>query len=179
MFAQKGYAETTLADIAQHAGTQAGSLYYYFESREHIVRQVLGRAAEAMRDNVAEVVAAMDAGASFRDRISTGVRVHLQIYHSGNPFIDSYNRIIDEVPVEMRNEHALTRRSYADFWQDLIVGAQQAGELRAGLDPTVARLLLFGSVFWSHAWYDPKGPLSLDAIADQLLLTFFDGASER
>ena len=176
-FARKGYAETTLSDIAQEAGTQPGSLYYHFESREHIVRELIRKATEEVHAIVAEVLDAMDQQASYRERITAGVRSHLAIYHSGNPFIAAYTRIIDEVPPDMRNQTLSVRKSYADLWQDLIVGAQQAGELRADLDPTVARLLLFGSVFWTHAWYRDGGRLSLEAIADQLLSTFFDGAA--
>src|SRR5690242_10810093 len=39
--AEQGYSEAKLSDIAEEAGTHAGSLYYYFPSREHLMEEVL------------------------------------------------------------------------------------------------------------------------------------------
>ncbi len=53
IFRQKGYAATRLADIAAAADTQAGSLYYHFDSKEQLLDEVLerghGRVAETRR----------------------------------------------------------------------------------------------------------------------------------
>ena len=41
MFHQSGYAETSLADIAEKAGAQGGSLYYFFKTKEKLLEAVL------------------------------------------------------------------------------------------------------------------------------------------
>jgi AcrR family transcriptional regulator len=38
LFATRGYAETTMRDIAKKAGTSLGNSYYYFPSKEHFVQ---------------------------------------------------------------------------------------------------------------------------------------------
>lgn len=43
LFARRGYAAATLADLAQAAGYAAPSLYRYFESKEEIFRSLLER----------------------------------------------------------------------------------------------------------------------------------------
>ena len=42
LFAAKGVAETTMAEIADGAGLQQSSLYYYFRSRDAILEEILG-----------------------------------------------------------------------------------------------------------------------------------------
>ena len=41
LFREKGYKATTLRDVAEHAGMGAGSLYYHFDSKDAILREVL------------------------------------------------------------------------------------------------------------------------------------------
>ena len=42
LFAAKGVSETTMAEIADGAGLQQSSLYYYFRSRDAILEEILG-----------------------------------------------------------------------------------------------------------------------------------------
>ena len=41
MLARRGYAGTMLAEVAEEAATQSGSLYYHFDSREELIEEVL------------------------------------------------------------------------------------------------------------------------------------------
>ncbi|MEW8979887.1 MAG: TetR/AcrR family transcriptional regulator [Symbiobacterium sp.] len=53
LFAEKGYAEATNAEIAKEAGVTAAALYYYFPSKEELfraaVRQHIGRFVPTLR----------------------------------------------------------------------------------------------------------------------------------
>src|ERR1700704_2134968 len=42
LFAAQGVGETTMAEIADGAGLQQSSLYYYFRSRDAILEEILG-----------------------------------------------------------------------------------------------------------------------------------------
>jgi TetR/AcrR family transcriptional repressor of nem operon len=44
LFRQKGYRNTTMADIAQATGLLKGSLYYYYPSKEKLASAILSRA---------------------------------------------------------------------------------------------------------------------------------------
>jgi hypothetical protein len=61
------------------------------------------------------------------------------------------------------------------MWNDLIVEAQAAGQVRKSINASVARMLLFGSVTWSPVWLDPNGERSINEIADLLVDIFFIG----
>jgi hypothetical protein len=44
-----------------------------------------------------------------------------------------------------------------------------SSRLQPGFDPSVVRMLVMGALTWVAEWYDPKGPMSPDDIADELM----------
>lgn len=57
LFATKGYAETTVADIAEGAGVAKGTFYLYFPSKEHCVAALKTRLAEGLVERFLSVLA--------------------------------------------------------------------------------------------------------------------------
>jgi TetR/AcrR family transcriptional regulator, transcriptional repressor for nem operon len=48
LFWEKGYSETSMMDVFKRSGVSAGSMYYYFKSKEELLIGVLDRLAEIM-----------------------------------------------------------------------------------------------------------------------------------
>jgi AcrR family transcriptional regulator len=178
LFRQKGYSEVTLDRIAAAAGTKAGSLYYYFRSREHLVQEVLALSMERTEVRVRARLAALPPQATFRDRIATAVREHLEQILLLDDYTVAFTRIIDQVPARVRRHAADSTRAYGRLWNELMRGAQKAGELRSDLDTSVSRMLLLGGMTWTLEWYK-AGPLSPAQIADHAVTLFFEGMETR
>jgi AcrR family transcriptional regulator len=60
LFARKGVASTTVRDIGRAVGMLSGSLYYYFDSKEAIVAEILFEYLRPMLDAFDEVVVKYD-----------------------------------------------------------------------------------------------------------------------
>jgi AcrR family transcriptional regulator len=71
MFAERGYGQTTVRDIADAAGILSGSLYHHFDSKESMVDEILRTFLDELFARYREVV---DAGRSTRTRPSTSRR---------------------------------------------------------------------------------------------------------
>lgn len=179
VFAERGYQGATLAEIAELAGTQAGSLYYHFDSREHLVDEMLRLALSLVTERVQEAIAALPDGATALDRIRAGVVAHLVPMLEGNDYSGAYNKITNQLPEVLRRATEQREQKYADMWQRLITDGQRRGELRRDIDPTVFRLLLFGAITRSSEWFNPDGRLTAEQITDELLKIFIDGAGGR
>ena len=174
-FAERGYSATTLSDIAAAAGTQAGSLYYHFDSRDDITREVLKGSMTMVMDQVREAWARLPADAPAVQRIRVGVKVHIQAILADDPFLSAFNRIINEVPPAIREEFAQHPRAYGDMWREVLNESRACGEIRASIAPSAARMLLFGSVNALAGWYRPAGECSADEIADMVIEIFCNG----
>lgn len=175
MFATKGYSQTTLADIGAEAGTFAGSLYYYFPSKENIVEEVLNVGTTSVSNLVLARISTMPAEASVHDKIKMALSVHLEQMLENNEFVVAYWNIIGQVPEDIRRQHLLLPREYGRFWNRLLLEGQANGEIRADLDASLIRLLLVGSTIYALQWYKPDGRYTPAEIAGVLTEMFFNG----
>jgi AcrR family transcriptional regulator len=53
VIAERGFAATRIADIAERAGTSAGGVLYWFESRDQLLVEALASAEQAFHDELA------------------------------------------------------------------------------------------------------------------------------
>lgn len=174
VFARNGYADTRLSDIAQEAGTFAGSIYYYFESREELVEEVLRLGVTGVFDAVRDRVDALPPGTTYRDRLAVAIETHLSFTLAQNYFATANQRLFAQVPADIRQRHIHVHRAYGDYWRKLLEGARRTGEIRRDLDPSVLRLQILGAINWTVEWYKP-GKRTIEQIAAQLATTLFDG----
>src|SRR6185369_1399263 len=65
-----GYASTSLRDIAAAMGMKAGSLYYYFASKEELAETIMTEGIERVREAVKKALAAQPADADPLDNIA-------------------------------------------------------------------------------------------------------------
>ena len=166
VFREQGYAGARLSDIAAEAGTKAGSLYYYFESREALVEEVLDEGLERAFAETRRRVNALSAGVPPIERVATAIRAHLETVLKLDNYTSASIRMLGHVPEPIRSRHMKRQRVYGAYWRELLEDAAAAGELRDGLDLSAARMLLLGMLNWTPEWYR-GGRLSPEAIADQ------------
>lgn len=176
VFRNKGYIGATLTDIAATAGIKAGSLYYHFSSRDELVEEVLLLGTRRVIDAIEDAVARCPPDATWRERIEAAAVAHLTMALQYDDYTAATLRIFAQVPGEIRTKHKIYQEVHGRIWRNLLRGAAQAGEIRADIDLTVARLLFIGSMNWSIEWYK-AGKVTPEDIARQLVAIFFDGMS--
>ncbi|MGK2909163.1 MAG: TetR/AcrR family transcriptional regulator [Sphingobium sp.] len=177
VFRRRGYAQATLSEIATEAGTQAGSLYYYFDSREQLVEEVLTYSMMRLRARVNTAVAQLPPEADALDRLVTVIRTHVLSVLNRDDYEIAYQKIHDQVPDDMRDRIAHEARAFARDWTKILEAAIREGFLRPDLDLRLTRLLIIGSISWMADWYKDDGPARPDEIADAVLRLFFDGVA--
>ena len=173
-FLDKGYAGTTLNDIAVASLLRAGSIYYHFDSKESLLEEVLDVGIVRVAAAVERAVGALPPDASPTERIRTGIEAHLRslLYHGD--YTSASFRIFGQAPRDVRSRVLSRRRAYADYWRRLLREARAVGEIAAERDLGLARMFLFGALNWSVEWYDPeKG--ALDDFVREAAETFLHG----
>jgi AcrR family transcriptional regulator len=84
LFAEKGYASTSVREIVDRAGVSKPVLYYYFQSKEGLFYAILEWAADVQQDILNEIIAAsgtvLDRFIYFYRRISEGVAEYQNLY---------------------------------------------------------------------------------------------------
>lgn len=89
VFAQKGFQDATVDDIAEAVGLAKGTLYLYFKSKQHIYLEALRHDLQALHEQARQAVAAaptarlrLRAFLAIRARYSDSNRDFFRIYHS-------------------------------------------------------------------------------------------------
>lgn len=174
-FRDKGYVATRLQDIAEVAGLRAGSIYYHFASKEHILEAVLAIGIVRLRQALSDALAGLPAEASHRDRIFAAARAHLSTLLAQGAYTSANIRIFGQIPEEIRTRHREERREYEQDWRVLLRAAQEAGEIHGGVDLRLMRLFLLGGLNWTIEWYQDGGAASIDTIAESCCRGLFEG----
>jgi AcrR family transcriptional regulator len=175
LFRLRGYAAPSLRDIAEAAGIQAGSLYYHFDSKEHIVAEVLRVGVETVLRAVTDATErARAAGVSGLELLEVAVRAHLESLLTLGDYTSANVRIFGHVPPAVRREHMELRDRYEAYWSGLLLEAQRSGAIAADVDLGSLRLFLLGAMNGALEWFDPERK-SVAALAADLSRCLFRG----
>ena len=170
LFRERGYAATSIRDIARALSVQGASLYAHVTSKEDVLWAIVDRAAtrfEAAADAAerdAEARRPGDPG----EAIAALVRAHVEVL----------TRDVDEAGVFVNEWRALgperrlaildRRDAYQGRFRRHIENGIGEGAF-ALTDPAVAASTLLSAINGVATWYDPDGRLPGGRIADHLV----------
>lgn len=173
-FLRKGYAATTLNDIAKASRLRAASLYYHFDSKEQLLDVVLLTGVERLFQAVRQAVEAVPPEANRLARVEAAIGAHLAVLIEGGDYTSCAMRIFGQLPPAVQRRQMPRREAYGEYWRTLLADAAAAGELRPDLDLSLARMFLFGALNWTPEWFK-RGRGATAAAARQLSRLFLAG----
>lgn len=178
VLAERGYAHTRLSDIAARLEIHAGSLYYYFPSKEALVEEVVQKSNVDIAEYVNAHLDALPSSATFREKIETIVSSHLRRILQRDPYTRAARALRDQIPPKLQWIYTEGAAAYKHLLSDLFDQAAAHGEIRDDVSLSIVRLALIGSMTWSLSWYRP-GKLSPDEIAQVISAVFIEGLLVR
>jgi AcrR family transcriptional regulator len=164
LFASRGFASTSLKDVADAVGLQRSSIYYYYPNKDALLKELI----EGVTVPVARIfqdVEKLPLGplAKIREVVR---RLVLWVADPKTHF-----RLMDrsetDLPEPIASAHRAAKRRVLREMISLIEGAVLAGEARAA-DPRVSALSIIGMTMWTAWWFEPGQDHSLDQVAEQV-----------
>ena len=152
LFTRKGYAGTSVRDIARAAGMLPGSIYYHFPSKEALLVAVHHQGVELFRSAVEEALAKAPAEPWLR--FEGACEAHMQALLEGSEYTQVVTpEFSNKLSAKVRTKMIADRDEYEAIFIELIGALPVTGTV----DRTLFRLMLFGSLNWSIHWYRPGG----------------------
>lgn len=170
-FGLQGYALTTLTDIARRMGIHTAGLYYYFESKDAVVKALLHYAADEITAYIKDMMQP-PADATPIDRLKHAIRVFVAKTGERDSIACALWKIYDQIAPEMWIGLEEEYGQLFPLWRQLIEDAVEAGQLKTTVSPTLLRHMLVGSLVWVSEWYRPDEALTLDEIAESIITIF-------
>ena len=166
LFAEKGYADTSIRDIGIRADISTSIMYHYFKGKEDILFEVITTSShelikmlEEIRERIQDPVECLiEMLMTHIVRFSLKRREETQILAANNHLLTGENRIICR---------KIQREIYGIYSAQLKIIAEH--NLMKNLDPTVVVFSIFGMINSFYAWYDEKGRLSKEEVAQNIL----------
>jgi TetR/AcrR family transcriptional regulator, fatty acid metabolism regulator protein len=141
VFARKGFDGTRMADVAREAGVAYGLVYHYFGSKGAVLQAVF---REAWGRLLAAVALAEETGTSAADQLTLVVRIVLRVWRDEPDLVHLLVREVTRNP-HISDELDEIGRAFATL-ERMIRRGQEAGTLRADIDPRLAAWMLYGAL---------------------------------
>ena len=163
LFAEKGYSETSIQDIATAARVTKGSLYYHFKSKEDILETLQ---EQVINESLRMLAESIRSETSPKERLISVIRTivcNVECYQSYVTVFFEARRLLSPDKARLSIQW---RHTYEDTVRKILIEGMKTGEFRRDLDIKVILMAIFGMNLWMYTWYNPSGRLSGEEIAE-------------
>ena len=173
LFAERGFKNTTVRDIADAAGILSGSLYHHFDSKEAMVDELL----DSFQTDLWKQYDAIEASdLSPRGKLEAVVRASFEAIGEHHSEVAIFQNDALHLATFDRFSYLIERnRKFRTLWTGLLEAGVASGELRADLDVALVYRFLRDTVWVAVRWYRPGGALTPADVADQYLTILLEG----
>jgi TetR/AcrR family transcriptional regulator, cholesterol catabolism regulator len=172
VFAQRGYDQTTMADLAASLGLATGALYHYFDSKEQLLIGICDQLMDPLLDQAREIMGRDDQSPEERLRQLVRIWVACVIDHRHHMRVFQQERHVIEVGEQWRGVRD-SRKAFERLVDRALRGAHATGG--AQIDTRLALVALLGMVNHTALWYRPRGRYSPSEIAEGYLALLVGG----
>lgn len=168
LFCTRGFAATSMANIADAVGITKAGLYHFVASKEELLFTLMAFSMERLEE---DVVAPTRGIADPVARLNAIVRGHLQSVMQVTTPVGNPLTIILEETSNLSPDRAdaikARKAAYSAFVRGTLDEIKAAGGL-ADVDSRMATSAIMGIILWVARWHRPGGPLKVDEIVDNL-----------
>jgi TetR/AcrR family transcriptional regulator, fatty acid metabolism regulator protein len=176
-FAERGYFNAQVADVARGAGVAAGTVYLYFKSKDDLLVSIFER---SMREGLTNSRAAVADLADPPERLRRLARGHLARLGNDRNLAIVFQVELRQSTKFMERFSSTLLRDYLGLIREAIADGQREGLFRADIKPTSAAKMLFGALDeMATNWILSRRRYSLEAEADEVVDFFLNGARAR
>lgn len=172
LFHSKGYAKTSMSDVARALGLTKAGLYHYIKSKEVLLFGTINYGMDLLEEQVVRPVSAIREPA---EKLRTLLRGHIDL------ILQSRFREITVILHENRTLRGSLRahvdarkKQYIHLIREILTALRRAHP-GAGIDPRLGTFAILGMVNWLYQWYRPGGAISQELLAEQFTELFLNG----
>jgi AcrR family transcriptional regulator len=161
-----------MSDIADEVGITKAGLYYFVESKEHLLYLITDYGLDLLDETV---VRPLEGVQDPREHLSKLIERHVHMLLTRPR----------EVTIILHERTALTgvyrekiqqrKKQYIEYVREVLAKLQKRGDARKDVDVTAATFFLLGALNWVYQWYKADGRLSEEQLARELTEVFCRG----
>lgn len=172
LFAQSGYANVKMMDIAKACGASKSMLYHYFPRKEDVLFEIMKEQIQSYLE-ATEAVAALSSPPE--ERLREFVTMWMRKAAQARARITVLMYEFKFLPKRQRTVVSGVARRLIDRVADIVAQLNPALKLGPVARHRTYTLLLFGLLNWTEVWFRSTGPIGADEMADMIYGLFLHG----
>jgi TetR/AcrR family transcriptional regulator, cholesterol catabolism regulator len=176
LFREKGYAASSMRDLAQKLGIEAASLYSHIKSKEEILRNLCFDMAAEFRKSL-DGVEKQNMAAS--EKLKNGIIGHIQVMAKDLTASAVFMNEHRHLSQPFLRDFLLLRINYINRFKTIIEEGVKSGEFKTNIDRKLAVMTLFSSLNWMPQWYDPNSNIDPNELGKQLADMLVNGLKKQ
>lgn len=171
LFRERGYAATSMRDLAQVLGIEAASLYSHIKSKEEILQKICFRMADEFFEAWKDVETASE---NYADQMEKAAIAHVKVITNNTDASAVFFNEWRHLSEPYLSNFLKMREDYEGRFINIIEKGMTAGEFQT-VDSKFMMLAILSSLNWTHNWYKPNGGLSPKEVAKKLSNLILNG----
>jgi TetR/AcrR family transcriptional regulator, cholesterol catabolism regulator len=160
----KGYASTTVRDIANSLNIEASSLYNHISSKEEILETICASLANQFESGILEINDIyFNAKEKLKMAIESHIRILTQDLNASYVFIHEWRNLGENA----LNEFVRRRDLYEKEFRDILYLGEKEGTF-TDVDEKFVVITILSSLNSTIEWYKPNGQLSPKDVSNKL-----------
>lgn len=170
LFRKKGFHGTSMQDIAEAVGILKGSIYYHFNSKNEIFREVLIRGITPV---IFTAEMFLKEEISPREKLRKLLHNHLMYILEHNDSLVIFFQEREKIPQGELESYLQKRSRYEETLKIVLDEGVKSGDFPA-VDVQLTMFAIFGMCNWVVEWYNPQGSKSAEEIAAHMVQLICD-----
>jgi AcrR family transcriptional regulator len=175
MFREKGYAATSMRDLAESVGIEAASLYNHIRSKNEILEAICFDVANRFNTNMEQLEAGHTGSIS---KVETLLRFHIRqmIEHYEEVYVS--DREWKHLEEPYLSNFQTQRRAYRKKFASIIEDGIRKSEIR-NIDAPTAVLIMLHAVSGIESWHRSKTKINAQELEDNMVMIMIDGLRKQ
>lgn len=175
MFREKGFAATSMRDLAETVGIEAASLYNHIRSKNEILEAICFDVANRFNQNIDSLETESH---NSIPRVEKLLRFHI------GQMIENYEEVyVSDREWKHLEEPYLSnfqsqRRSYRKKFASIIQNGITKGEIR-NIDAPTAVLIILHAVSGIESWHRSKARINAEELENNMVMIMIDGLRKQ
>jgi AcrR family transcriptional regulator len=171
LFAEDGFAATSVRAVAERARLTKAGLYYHIKEKEDLLFRICEHSIQEILDGARAALARETEPAA---RLAALIANHCAFFFRHPHNLTVLNRDMGALTGQQREAIRALEMEYLELIREAFRHGQKRGSFRK-LDPTVAAFALLGVLNTLDRWYDAAGPVPPAALVEQIEAMLMQG----
>ena len=175
MFREKGFAATSMRDLAEAVGIEAASLYNHIRSKNEILEAICFDVANVYNTTIEAIESSSHKSIA---KIEQLLRFHIKQMTGNNEAVYVSDREWKHLEEPYLSNFQNQRRSYRKKFASIIEDGIAKNEIRK-IDAPTAVLIMLHAVSGIESWHRSKARISAQELEDNMVMIMIDGLRKQ